>query len=313
MGERMMKSKSQATDYEQSARALKTVAVIGAGLMGSAIARALAKTGHVVSVWNRSFEKAQALEKYGINACARPEDAVFSAELIIFSLKDFEATIKFLENPDVGQALRPTVDLVQLTTGTPKDGAEFSALQTAQGRNSLIGCIVAYPSEIGTNSGAVFFSGDQQIFDRHKTSFVSLAGFPSFIGTDPGAAAALDLALLSYIYAQSIGFFHGAALAQKAGLSIESYTAMICNILPSIGQALQGHQSRMLSGIHDTSQSALSVHGSAVKLIRRMSQDYGLDSGLPEYVSSLMERAEAQGKASLDLSVLYTLMEKSYE
>ena len=61
----------------QSARAatnVLTVAFYGAGMLGSAMVRGMLKRGIDVRVWNRTFDKAQALEEYGARAVADPAE-----------------------------------------------------------------------------------------------------------------------------------------------------------------------------------------------------------------------------------------------
>jgi 3-hydroxyisobutyrate dehydrogenase-like beta-hydroxyacid dehydrogenase len=59
------------------------IAVGGFGLMGSALARAFAKSGHSVAVWNRTYERAEALAGDGITPVRLIEDAVGSAGLVV--------------------------------------------------------------------------------------------------------------------------------------------------------------------------------------------------------------------------------------
>ncbi|MFC5825978.1 NAD(P)-binding domain-containing protein [Nonomuraea insulae] len=52
-----------------------TVAVLGTGLMGSAMARRMAGQGLDVHAWNRSADKLQALKPWGVTAAASVEEA----------------------------------------------------------------------------------------------------------------------------------------------------------------------------------------------------------------------------------------------
>ncbi|MEV4727900.1 NAD(P)-binding domain-containing protein, partial [Micromonospora humida] len=62
-----------------------TVGVLGAGIMGAAMARNLVRAGHVVRVWNRSPEKAAGT---GATVAQTPADAVRDADVIITMLYD---------------------------------------------------------------------------------------------------------------------------------------------------------------------------------------------------------------------------------
>lgn len=65
---------------------LPAVAVIGTGIMGSAISRRLLEAGHRVSVYDRDAEKVAALVALGAHGAASAADAVLASEYVITSL-----------------------------------------------------------------------------------------------------------------------------------------------------------------------------------------------------------------------------------
>lgn len=65
---------------------LPAVAVIGTGIMGSAISRRLLDAGHRVSVYDRDAEKVAALVALGAHGAASAADAVSASEFVITSL-----------------------------------------------------------------------------------------------------------------------------------------------------------------------------------------------------------------------------------
>src|SRR5258706_6295826 len=64
------------------------IAVLGTGLLGSGFARALIAKGETVPVWNRSPERAQALEQHGANAFADAAEAVRDASRVHVVVSD---------------------------------------------------------------------------------------------------------------------------------------------------------------------------------------------------------------------------------
>ena len=67
------------------------IAVLGTGIMGGPMARNLLRTGHEVTVWNRTVEKAQGLEEVGARVASTPADAVRDAEIVLTMLADARA------------------------------------------------------------------------------------------------------------------------------------------------------------------------------------------------------------------------------
>jgi 2-hydroxy-3-oxopropionate reductase len=75
---------------------LPTLAFLGIGLMGKPMATRLARAGYPLRAWNRTHAKAEALRSAGAHPCARLEDAVHGAAIVI-SILD--------AGPVVGQVL----------------------------------------------------------------------------------------------------------------------------------------------------------------------------------------------------------------
>ena len=65
-----------------------TVAVLGTGIMGAAMARNLLAAGMEVRVWNRTREKAESLAGDGAAVAASPAEATKGAEFVITMLSD---------------------------------------------------------------------------------------------------------------------------------------------------------------------------------------------------------------------------------
>jgi 3-hydroxyisobutyrate dehydrogenase len=59
--------------------------------MGAPMARNLLRTGHQVTVWNRTVEKAEALEEAGARVASTPADAVRDAKVVLTMLADARA------------------------------------------------------------------------------------------------------------------------------------------------------------------------------------------------------------------------------
>jgi 3-hydroxyisobutyrate dehydrogenase len=65
-----------------------TVAVLGTGIMGAAMAHNLLKTGMEVRVWNHTREKAQPLAKEGAKVTNTPTEAAEGADFLATILSD---------------------------------------------------------------------------------------------------------------------------------------------------------------------------------------------------------------------------------
>src|SRR5579883_1497577 len=69
-----------------------SIAFLGLGIMGSGMARRLLGAGFPLTVYNRSPEKAAALEAEGARRAAQPREAASSADIIISMVADDAAS-----------------------------------------------------------------------------------------------------------------------------------------------------------------------------------------------------------------------------
>ena len=128
-----------------------SIAVVGTGRMGSALARALLQAGHRTTVWNRTTQRAEPLATLGATVAVSVLEAVNAAEIIIVSVSDYKATAAILRDTDVASAIRGKM-LVELTSGTPHGAREAAVWCADHGASYLDGAIMATPDFIGTDA-----------------------------------------------------------------------------------------------------------------------------------------------------------------
>jgi 3-hydroxyisobutyrate dehydrogenase len=93
-----------------------SVAVIGTGTMGSAIARRLLDHGLTVDVWDRSRKQSLALVEFGATAFDDPADAVGAATVVLTLLPTAEAVTDVMIGRRVVDAMAPQSTWAQMGT-----------------------------------------------------------------------------------------------------------------------------------------------------------------------------------------------------
>lgn len=87
---------------------MATVAVLGTGIMGAAMARRLLQADHDVRVWNRTREKAEPLGDDGATVADSPEEAVRGADVVLTVLADADSVESVMrgefDEPEEGEA-----------------------------------------------------------------------------------------------------------------------------------------------------------------------------------------------------------------
>ena len=103
----------------------RRVSVIGLGLMGTALAEALLKAGHKVTVWNRTASKSDPLTGKGAHAASSAAEAVSAADVTIVCVSDHTATLEILGTIIAGGSAAGRL-LVQLSTMSADDSREIA-------------------------------------------------------------------------------------------------------------------------------------------------------------------------------------------
>jgi 3-hydroxyisobutyrate dehydrogenase-like beta-hydroxyacid dehydrogenase len=173
--------------------------VIGLGAMGAALARALLRDGHRVTVWNRTSAMAEPLVKDGAVLAPSAASAVGASPIVLVCVADYQVTRSILGTEGVAPALAGRV-LVQLSTGTPQDARDAEAWARERGADYLDGAIMAMPSQIGRPDTPIVASGAETAFRQSEPILKTLAGNLIYMGEPVGSASAWDLATLSCLF-----------------------------------------------------------------------------------------------------------------
>ncbi len=286
---------------------MNDVSVIGLGAMGSKLAELFLGQGRQVQVWNRSSHKAGAVVQAGAMLAASAAEAAASSGLIVMCVYDYQAVRDILGLPGVGQAMAGKT-LVQLTTGSPADAKELAGWAARHGVFYLDAAIQAAPSQMGQPDTPILISGDQAVFERARPLLADLGGNYIYLGGQIEAAAAMDLASLSYVYGAFIGFVQGALIAQSQGLDVAQLGKIVSDISPSFG-AFFAHEGKVIqSGDFTLTESPLRISVEATQRIFQFSQASGLNTEFPGMAARLLQRADAAGLGNEELAAVIKVM-----
>jgi 3-hydroxyisobutyrate dehydrogenase-like beta-hydroxyacid dehydrogenase len=267
------------------------VTVIGLGSMGTALAHALIKKKFRVTVWNRDRAKMDPLAEAGALATDTIAVAINASQVIVVCVSDYKATYRILEA--AGDLHGRT--FIQLSTGTPKEARDLVTWAAQQGALCLNGDIMAWPRQIGTDEATISVSGATDVYQQHKDLLQALAGHVQYMGTEPGASAAIFHAVLSYLAGSWIGFCHGALICENEGLRAEDLGILLEQISGILGAELQ-HMGKVIQYNRFTNpESTVKTTGEDLQLLVQQAKEAGINSELPEFAANLFARAMKAG------------------
>ncbi len=193
------------------------IAWFGAGLMGSGFVRAMCARGEEVAVYNRTFEKARALERFGARAHADARAAARGAIRVHLTLCDDTAVDALLAA--LKGALEPGAIVIDHSTVAPAATAARSERMSARGYAFLHAPVFMSPVHASRGAGSMLVGGPRATYAAVRSELERMTGRVLYVGEEPGKAAALKLvgnAVLSFIVTGLSDVF---MLGQSAGVA----------------------------------------------------------------------------------------------
>ena len=284
---------------------LPTIAFLGTGLMGAPMARNLLRTGYRLQVWNRTPDKAAALEPDGAIPFDDPCDAVRAADVLITMLKDGPAVREVVFDQGVADALPQGATHIDMGSIGPAEAIEHAQLHEKLGHPCLDAPVSG--GTIGATKGelAIMVGGDEKTYQTHVPIFDAM-GSPTHIG--PHGCGQLSKLANQVIVAITIGAVSEAFILASAGGADPA----------KVRQALQGGfaSSRILSehGLRMVERN-FEPGGPAKFQLKDLNnaiqaaQSHNLDLPITRLLQSLYDAMIASGRGELDHSALLTHLE----
>jgi len=198
---------------------MTSVAVIGTGRMGSAMARALARGGASLTLHNRSPEPARALAaELGARVAESAAEAVAAADIAITMLADGDAVRAMWDGPSglVAGAHDGGV-LVDMSTVPPDTLGRFEAAVRERGSGILDAPVSGSTTLAESGQLTIMAGGTARDLELARPALELLARQVDHVGP-LGSGAALKLAVNALIFAINNSVSEALVLAERAGI-----------------------------------------------------------------------------------------------
>ncbi|MEN0137214.1 MAG: NAD(P)-binding domain-containing protein [Rhodococcus sp. (in: high G+C Gram-positive bacteria)] len=276
------------------------VAVLGCGLMGSALASALAAAGYRVIVWNRTAAKADALRGERIDVARTAAEAASAAPLLLASVGTYDDVRDMLGGIDTlgGRTL------VNFTTGTPAQATRTLDWAVSRQLAYLDAAILAYPQHIGTVDGLILTSGPSPAWDTHS-QVLGVLGDVRHISEHVDAANVLDASMVGAFHISAVtALIESVTFAIDRGVSATEVLAVTEHVLTLFGPVAAEIVHNIATNTHDTDQATLEVYGAAIRsFVDTVSSD-GHSARMVSNALAILEEGERAGLGSSGISAL---------
>ena len=227
------------------------VAILGTGRMGGAIARRLAASGFDLAVWDRTTERAQALNAGRV--APTPADAIREADIVISSLTNAAAVRDVYLGPhgafQLGAGMKTL--FVEMSTAGPESIEELSREARTRGLRILEAPVIGSVPAVESGTLAVLVAGSQQDLAQARPVLERL-GEIHFVGGF-GSAARLKLVANTMLALTSAAAAELLAAGTAAGLDREQVFWALVRFVP----ALKAREAGFMRGQHEPTMFAV--------------------------------------------------------
>ncbi|HXU91011.1 MAG TPA: NAD(P)-dependent oxidoreductase [Methylomirabilota bacterium] len=193
---------------------------IGLGAMGSRLARRLLDAGHSVTGYNRTPEKARALEPKGLKVAATPREAATGAEAVFSMVTDDAALRAVVLGADgILAGLDGGAVLVEMSTVGPAVTRELADAVARRGAAMLDAPVSGSTITVEQGHASIVVGGDSAALERVKPYLAVMGpGGLTHVGA-VGSAKTMKIATNLGLAVQMVAFSEAVLLAEKAGIT----------------------------------------------------------------------------------------------
>ena len=205
------------------------LAFIGAGNMGSPMARNLLRAGHHVTVYNRTRAHAEPLLQEGAALADSPADAARDADAIITMLADDQA-VEHAVQSFVETLARGAVH-IGMSTISVACSKRLAEMHAACGQVYIAAPVFGRPVAAAAAKLWIVAAGSPESIERCQPVFDALGRGTSVVGTDPWLANTVKISGNFLIAAALESMGEAFALVRKSGVDAGQFLEIINNAL----------------------------------------------------------------------------------
>jgi 3-hydroxyisobutyrate dehydrogenase len=286
----------------------ESLGFIGLGIMGEPMALNLVKAGYNVTVFNRTRDKAQPLERAGAQVASSPAEAARNADYVMSIVSDSAASEEVVMGKEgILQTIRPGAIVIDSATISPVVSRKL-ACATAGKKASFLDAPVT-GSKHGAEKGELTFmiGGERETVDRAMPLLKVLGKKHIYCGLH-GAGLSAKLAQNAIQSTMIEIFCEGFVLATKSGVKPEVMMEIVQNSMARA--ALTDFKAPFIFKGDFTPYFPLKWMHKDVTLAMEAAFSQGVPMPVAAAVKEVYASARAQGKGDLDYAAVVTFLEE---
>jgi 3-hydroxyisobutyrate dehydrogenase len=283
------------------------ISVIGAGLMGGAIAQKLFEHQNEVFAYNRTKEKLEKLKSIGVQVAESPVEAIEKSDTIILMLADANAINSVMINSNVLTKIKNKL-IIQMGTILPEESKSFEKKFVENGAEYFEAPVLGSVPQILSEKLIVLIGATEEQFKSHKEIFSAFSKDIYYIG-EVGKAAAIKLAFNNLIASLIPAFSLSLGIVKKADIDPGIFMEILRKsalYAPTFDSKLPMILSEDFSKANFPVKHMLKDG----KLIEKFASQLNLNTKVISALNSVLEETVNSGYAEQDYSSVYKAIVK---
>ena len=276
------------------------IAFFGMGLLGSNFVRALRRRGEDVQVWNRTYERAAALEAEGARAFRDPAEAARGAARVHLTLTDDAAVDAVLEQARPG--LSQSTVIVDHSTTSTQGALARMARWRERGISFVHAPVFMGPQNARESTGIMMLSGSREVVEALRPVLAPMTGKLVDLGERPDAATAFKLLGNAFLIAMNGAMADMLALAKALRVPAAEAASLFEHFNP--GATIPGRIKRMVEASFADPSWELKMARKDARLMQEAAAAAGVQFIALPGIAARMDAAIAEGHGEDDWTVL---------
>jgi 3-hydroxyisobutyrate dehydrogenase-like beta-hydroxyacid dehydrogenase len=172
----------------------------------------------------------------------------------------------------------------------------------------LDGAILTPTQVVGTAAAAVLYSGSHEAHEALGDTMAAVGGTGTYLGADPGRAAAYEVALLDLFTTSVYGVAHSFALAAAEGIAPDDLAPFAIGISGLLSEMIPRFAGQLRTGDYPGERSTIASAATTIAHLIDAAGAHGLEVGALTAAKGAADRAVAAGHGPDGLPRLATVL-----
>ncbi|XP_059145552.1 cytokine-like nuclear factor N-PAC [Physella acuta] len=280
------------------------IGFLGLGIMGQGMVMNLLRSGHEVTVWNRTATKCREFVKAGALKGNNPADVVQSCDITFTCVADSTAVRDIMfGNMGVLDGISKGKCYVEMSTVDEETVQDVADAIMARGGAFLEAPVCGSRVPALEGQLLILSSGDRKLFDDCYSCFEAMGKKSFYLGNEVGTATRMKLIhnmILGNIVAS---LAEGMALAEKVGIDLEDFAEVLS--LGSLACRTVNHKSQaILNGRFDP-HFPLQHQQKDLRLVLGLGDSVEQPLHLAAAANELFKKARRMGYGDADVAAVF--------